>query len=89
MRDKAQRVYFRCFFIFCEQGQRSAHSNHPGQGPHLLHLVQVVRLDSHDRLAELLLDLLHLLPRLLVVHEVDRDALAAEPPGAAFRARQC
>jgi hypothetical protein len=51
---------------------------------YLLHLAKVFRPDTDNVFAKLLLDVFHLVPRLLIVHKEDRDTLAAESTGTTY-----
>jgi hypothetical protein len=48
---------------------------------HALHLTEVLGADADDVFTKLLLDELHLVPRLLIVNEENGNTLAAETTG--------
>ena len=49
---------------------------------YLLHFIKIMGLYPHNFLAESFLNLFHLQPRLLIVYEVDRNALSAKATGS-------
>lgn len=60
----------------------STYMNKKRKDTYLLHLIQIIRLNPLNLLPQRPLNLLHLLPRLLIVHKVDRDTLASETAGS-------
>jgi len=54
---------------------------------YLFHDIKIRRFDPRDTLVPGLLDLLHLGPRILVMHNVNQDALVTKPPRSSWTCR--
>jgi hypothetical protein len=51
---------------------------------HFLHLIFIIRLYPHNRRSQYLLNLVHLIPGLPVVHEIDGDSLAPKAASSTY-----
>ena len=61
---------------------RTAKQKKKTVGTHRFHFVQIIRLDPHNLPPQGLFDLLHLQPRLLVMHKVYRYTPSTKTPRA-------
>ena len=71
----------------CSRERRQGKTGNSKPCTYLFHDIKVRRFDSCDALARRLLNLLHLGPRVLVVHKVNRDTLATKASRSSWISR--